>query len=383
MKKKLFIAGLFVTAALSIAGCSDSKDKQAKNIASAGEIETNDSGNLMAGVTASTVELCEYKGIKVGRSTEEVEQEAIDDAINTILSGFATSEKVEEGTVADGDNVNIDYVGTIEGQEFDGGKDAGHNLTIGSNAFIDGFEEGLIGANIGDTVTLNLKFPDSYSKSTKIGDETITLAGKDVTFEVKVNYITISTNPPLTDEFVAENGKDYGDSKTVDELNEYVNGQIALSNKLRTLWPQIVSGSTVTIDAAEKQEKYSELYMYYENIVKSNYGKDLETYVKDINSTMNDFTQSLKDEADYQIKCQTISNAIARAEDITITEEEYNDKAEEDMMYYGYSSIDEYQANYPKQETIDSLIYYKVLEFIGENAVVVDDAELETETQAK
>lgn len=383
MKKKLFIAGLLVTAVLSMAGCSGSKDKSEKKVASAGEIETNDSGDLMAGVTASTVELCEYKGIKVGRSVEEIEQKDIDDAINNILSGFATSEKVEEGTVKDGDTVNIDYVGTVGGEEFEGGKDAGHDLTIGSNSFIDGFEEGLIGANVGDTVTLNLKFPDSYTRSTKINDETVSLAGQDVTFEVKINYINVTTNPELTDEFVAQNGKEYGDSKTVDELNAYVKDQIILSNKLRTLWPQVVSGSTVTIDAAEKQEKYSELYMYYENIIKSNYGKDLDTYVKDYGTTMDEFTQSIKDEADYQIKCQTISNAIARAENITITEDEYQTKADEDMAYYGYKDIDEYQANYPKQETIDSLIYYKVLEFIGENAVVVDDAELETETQSK
>jgi len=118
-------------------------------------------------------------------------------------------------------------------------------------------------------------------------------------------------------------------------------------------------------------------------MIEANYGKDLETYVKDYGTTMDDFKQSIQDEAEYQIKCQAVSNAIARAENITITPDEYQAKADDDMEYYGYSDIEEYQKKYPKQETIDSLIYYKVLEFIGENSVVVDDAELETETETQ
>lgn len=383
MKRKLLVAGLCVAMALSIAGCSGSKDKESKKVASSGEITTDESGNLMAGKTATKVKLCEYKGMKIGRSTEEIEQDKIDDAINNILSSFATTEKVLEGTVKDGDVVNIDYTGTIEGTEFEGGSADGYDLTIGSGSFIEGFEDGLIGANIGDTVTLNLTFPDTYSGKTEINGKDVTLAGTDVTFEVKLNYVTVSTNPELTDDFVAANGKDYGDSKTVDELNAYVKDQIALGNKLKTLWPEILAGSEIEIDAYEKQEKYSELYLYYENMIEANYGKDLETYVKDYGTTMDDFKQSIQDEAEYQIKCQAVSNAIARAENITITPDEYQAKADDDMEYYGYSDIEEYQKKYPKQETIDSLIYYKVLEFIGENSVVVDDAELETETETQ
>ena len=124
------------------------------------------------------------------------------------------------------------------------------------------------------------------------------------------------------------------------------------------------------------------MYTYYENVVKTNYGIELEEYVKQVSQTMDDFEKSIQDEAEYQIKCQAISNAIARAENITVTNEEYDKKAESDMEYYGYKTLKEYQKVYPKQEIVDSLIYYKVLEFIGENAKVVDDAELESETEA-
>lgn len=379
MKKKLLAVGLCVALAFSMAACGKSSDK---TVATAGEAETNKAGELMAGKTASTVKLCDYKNVKVGKSTENVDEDSYNSAINNILKSFSTSEKVEEGQVKDGDVVNIDYKGTIDGQEFEGGTASGQDLTIGSNSFIDGFESGLIGANVGDTVTLNLTFPENYSNTTKINDEEVSLAGKAVTFEVKINYITVTNTPELTDDFVKEHGEDYGDATTVEELNTYVNNQIALSNKLSKIWPNIVSDCTVDIDAKEKQTKYSELYTYYENVVKSNYGIELEEYVKQVNQTMDDFEKSIQDEAEYQIKCQAISNAIARAENITVTNEEYDKKAESDMEYYGYKTLKEYQKVYPKQEIVDSLIYYKVLEFIGENAEVVDDAELESETEA-
>lgn len=285
MKKKLLAVGLCVALAFSTAACGKSSDK---TVATAGEAETNKAGELMAGKTASTVKLCDYKNVKVGKSTENVDEDSHNSAINNILKSFSTSEKVEEGQVKDGDVVNIDYKGTIDGQEFEGGTASGQDLTIGSNSFIEGFESGLIGANVGDTVTLNLTFPENYSNTTKINDEEVSLAGKAVTFEVKINYITVTNTPELTDDFVKEHSEDYGDATTVEELNTYVNNQIALSNKLSKIWPNIVSDCKVDIDAKEKQTKYSELYTYYENVVKTNYGIELEEYVKQVSQTMDE-----------------------------------------------------------------------------------------------
>lgn len=378
MKKKLLAVGLCVALAFSTAACGKDSDK--KTVATAGEAETNESGELMAGVMDTTVELCEYKGVKVGKSTEEVNEDSFDEAISNILSSYSTSEKVEEGQIKDGDTANIDYKGTIDGQEFEGGTATGQDLGIGSNSFIEGFESGLIGVSVGDTVTLNLTFPDTYTNTTTINDEEVSLAGKPVTFEVKVNYITVTNTPELTDDFVKENCAEYNNVQTVEELNNYVRSQIVLSNKISDIWPDIVEDSKVDINAKEKQNKYAELYDYYENIVTSNYGIELESYIEQVGQTMDDFKSSLQDEADYQIKCQAISNAIARAENITVTDEEYDKKAKSDMEYYGYKTLEEYQKVYSKQEIVDSLIYYKVLEFLGENAQVVDDSEIETES---
>ena len=106
-----------------------------------------------------------------------------------------TNQTLTEGTVEDGDTVNIDYVGKLDGEEFDGGSAEGYDLEIGSCTFIDGFEDGLIGHEIGEKVTLDLTFPDPYPNNPD-------LAGKPVVFDVTINAIKESQTPELNDEFV-------------------------------------------------------------------------------------------------------------------------------------------------------------------------------------
>lgn len=375
MKKKIVVIGLCVTMAFAVVGCGK-KDKA--NTTTSSQIEKNEDGEFMASKTASKVKKCDYKGVDVGESTTDIAQTDIDSAIDGILSSHATDSQKTEGTVADGDKVNIDYVGTIDGAEFDGGSAQGYDLTIGSNSFIDGFESGLIGANIGDTVTLDLTFPADYTNTTTVNGEERSLAGQAVQFKVTVNYVTETNTPALTDEFVAENSKEYGDTDNVDDFNKYVKDQLVLSNKLQAMWPGVIYNSEVDLDSAEVQEKYADLYKYYEDIVKNNYGTDLETYVEQYGQTMEEFEKTLNDEAEYQIKCKAISNMIARKEGITVPKDEYDYEVQKAMEAYGYSDVASYEKDYPKQETIDSLIYYKVLKFVGDKAKVVKDSETTT-----
>ncbi len=387
MKKKLLVIGLCVAMALTATGCSVSKKDGGKSSSgTVKEVETNESGEYMAGKTDSVIDGDDfnYKELKVGKSTEDVDDDTFNDAVNRILSNHATTSEVTEGTVKDGDVVNIDYVGRIDGNEFEGGTASGYDLTIGSGSFIAGFEDGLIGKNIGETVTLDLTFPDTYTQSTTINGESVSLAGKPVEFTVTLNSIKVTTNPELTDDFVKENcQEDCDGATTVAEFNDYLRDQLVLSNKISSVWPVLLDETEIKYDAAEEQAKYSDLYKYYENIINSNYGVSVDEYLKNNeNTSKEDFESSLHDEAKYQLKCQVISNYIARAENITATQEEYDKKSSEDMAYYGYETIEEYEKTYPKQETIDQIIYYKVLEFIGRNAKVVDDSEIETTTDA-
>ena len=143
------------------------------------------------------VQLGEYKGIEVTAQDTTVTDEDVETELQSqVENATPIYEEITEGTVADGDVVNIDYEGTLDGVAFDGGTDTDFNLTIGSGQFIDGFEDGLIGKNIGDTVELNLTFPEDYTTNSD-------LAGQDVVFTVTINYVQGEEIPQeLNDEFV-------------------------------------------------------------------------------------------------------------------------------------------------------------------------------------
>lgn len=151
------------------------------------------------------VKLSEYKGVAVTQAQPEVTDVERDTYIDSLLC------KNPDRAVMEGDTVNIDYVGTLDGVAFDGGTASGYDLTIGSGQFIDGFEEGLIGTNIGDTVDLNLTFPEEYHSEE--------MAGKSVVFTVTVNSITAAEPQELNDANVQR--LDMG-LNTVDELKQYV-----------------------------------------------------------------------------------------------------------------------------------------------------------------
>src|SRR5574344_1666255 len=160
MKTKIIALGMCVVMAMSMAACGKSGKASSGNAGTSSDYTKAD----MQGTKFKTsVELGQYKGLKVGESTNNATDEEIQNGIQNILKSNATDQKVESGAVADGDKVNIDYTGKIDGKEFDGGSSTGYDLTIGSNSFIEGFEAGLVGKNVGDTVDLNLKFPDDYT----------------------------------------------------------------------------------------------------------------------------------------------------------------------------------------------------------------------------
>lgn len=155
-------------------------------------------GNSKAKAYSKYVTLGDYKGIEYTKTVAEVTEDDIQSKLDSFVDGLAETNEVTDRAVEDGDIVNIDYVGTMDGEEFEGGSDTGYDLTIGSNSFIDGFETGLIGHNVGEEVSLDLQFPDPYPNNTDY-------SGKDVNFKVTINKISVKTTPELTDQLVKDN----------------------------------------------------------------------------------------------------------------------------------------------------------------------------------
>ena len=185
MKKKYaWIVAATIMAGTMLAGCGNSDSKatteQTSEKAESEEETTKDDGKLE--FKTKVTKLADYKGLEVYKSDATVSDDSITQQIEYLKNQYATVTQKKEGKVADGDVVNIDYTGKINGKEFDGGSATGYDLTIGSDSFIDGFEDGLIGHVVGEEVTLNLVFPESYSLNPDY-------AGKDVVFEVTINGV--------------------------------------------------------------------------------------------------------------------------------------------------------------------------------------------------
>ena len=239
MKKRVLAAFLTTAIVMAMTGCGGSTaaesaasaTTQAASAEVAAEDEwANDPTAYLSGITASDyVELpADYAALTV-----EVEPaaEVTDEEVENLIDSQRESRKelqeiTNRSAVQEGDVVNIDYVGRIDGEEFDGGSAEGYNLEIGSGSFIEGFESGLIDQRVGDTVTLELTFPEDYGDSTK--------AGVDAEFEVTINSIQQYVVPDLTDDFVAglalqdEFGNVVG---TVDEFRTYVRNYLIENNE--------------------------------------------------------------------------------------------------------------------------------------------------------
>ncbi len=181
MKKRSIIAMTFMTCALAIGlmGCGGSASGDASADASADasgdpvkpEYDVNE-----------YVTLGEYMGLEITATQYEATQDDYDTYLNDLLDSESYYAKSDKKKIEEGDTVNIDYVGTVDGEEFDGGSATGYELEIGSDTFIDGFEDQLVGVKVGKTVDVNVTFPDDYTNNTD-------LAGKDAVFTVTVNYI--------------------------------------------------------------------------------------------------------------------------------------------------------------------------------------------------
>lgn len=307
----------------------------------------------------------EYKGLALTSIT----QEDLDAEITGMLEYYAELEEVFRAA-KEGDTVNINFVGKIDGVAFDGGTDnseAGTDLKLGSNRFIDGFEDGLIGAVAGEIRDLNLKFPEDYGKEE--------LNGKDVVFTVTVNAVKEEVVPELTDEFIQSMSTEY---KTVEEYTTALREALNYETYYEQVTEQLMASSTVEKYnekevAAEKLERI-EYYTNYATYYGSYYGFDTETaiqYVLGFEST-EAFEKEMGEYAYEVIKNKMIIEEIAELEDIKITDEIYDTKVAELAESYEYESVESFLEAYEEEDIRLSILAELVMQFVIDNAVITD-----------
>ncbi len=355
MKKRLLAVLLAATTVFSLTACGDKDDK----------------------FVLSEADLDAYITLNEDYDVFDVEIEPIDvtdDEVNTQINNLCldiapTSENLQslvKRPVADGDTVNIDFVGTKDGVAFEGGTSTSSmDLTIGSGSFIPGFEDGLIGTNPGETVTLDLTFPEDYTNAE--------LAGQAVQFEVTVYYI-VPTYADITEDVVAEM---YDGCNTIAQLREQVSQDIYDS-----VYDSAVEYTVVEMletKCTYKEELPEALSQAsYDNIMKnletyaSYYGMDLETYVyltyyQDLETFKNETAWEL---AEYNTKYLLFCQAYANNKDLNVTDEELDKQMNDYAAYYGYASVEEGFTEEDIDSIKNTMMNLKVLDYIIENANV-------------
>ncbi len=318
------------------------------------------------------VTLGDYKGIEVVNSVQTVTEEEVEAYINYLLAMSAQKEEVtDRDVVENGDIVNIDFEGKKDGVAFDGGTAQGYDLTIGSGAFIEGFEEGLIGAKKGETRELNLTFPEGYNSEE--------LAGKEVVFTVTVNGIYEEKAQEFNDEFVASLAIE--NVATTEEYRAYLKNMMVESNEesaRQDVQIELLNAVTNNAQVNNVPEKLVDRF-YQTNLSNMTYqammyGMDLDSFVSayygmDTETFETEMMEAAKVSANQALVCLK----IAEEEELQVTDEEVDSVIEERYAQYGYENADDFKNTVDLEEYKDSLLLNKVVDFLMENATIITD----------
>lgn len=267
-------------------------------------------------VVKPEVKLGQYTALEVARPKEEVSGEDIQKEIERLQNRHAKLATLEEGTVENKDLVTIDFEGKIDGVPFEGGQASDYTLEIGSNTFIPGFEEQIIGMAVGETRDINVKFPDDYGKEE--------LAGKDAVFTVTVKVLKRKEFAPLDDEFA----KDVSEFDTLEELREDLANKLKkaaqerakaeISNQVIT---RAVANAEVEIPSEMVDSRVEEMLSSMERRLMSQ-GISLENYLKYTNSNLDEMKERIRPDAESGLKQTLVIDAVAKAENIEADEED-------------------------------------------------------------
>ncbi len=262
------------------------------------------------------VELGEYKGLNVEKEAVVVDDAAVEAELKRKQEQYAKVVPMETGNVEKGDTVTLDFDGFVDGVAFEGGKGEDHELIIGSGTFIPGFEEQLVGVEIGQEVDVNVQFPAEYHSAE--------LAGKDALFKVKVNGIKRKELTPLDDEFA----KDVSEFSTLDELKEDTRKKLleAEAKRVETAYrnavvAQAVDNASVEIPEVMFHSQIDFMMRQFEEGL-SYQGLNSEQYYRYTNSNEQDMRERYRAQAAETIKTELVIEAIAKAEGISVSDEE-------------------------------------------------------------
>ena len=325
------------------------------------------------------ITLGDYKGVEVRKNLRPVTEDAINARIDSDVERASTTQDVTDRAVENGDIVNLNYAGTVDGVAFDGGTAENQSLTIGSNMFIPGFEEQMVGMQIGEEKDLNVTFPEQYHAEE--------LAGKAAVFHVKVNGIQEKVKPALDDDFAA----DVSEFDTFEaykqnivetlEKNEADRAEAELED---TLVQKVVDAADCDIPGAMIEDEVTtmlremEMRMAYQ-------GLRFEDYLKYTGQTIDQVREQYKGEATNRVKTQLVLEAIAKAENIVPSDEDAEATIADQAKRMG-REVEEFKASLSdgqREYLKETAGIKKTIDFLKENAKITEKGEEKEEKKSE
>lgn len=287
------------------------------------------------------VELGEYKGVDVKKVEYPVSDEEVNSRLKSMQEQNARIETRTEGTIEKGNIAVIDFKGYVDGVAFEGGEGNDYSLEIGSGSFIGDFEDQLIGAAAGEKKEVKVTFPEEYGREE--------LNGKPALFEVTVKEIKVKELPELDDEFA----KEVSEFDTLEELKADIAKKAEASNELRAkreyeeaVINTVVDNAKIEIPAVMVKKETDNMIKDLEMRLRYQ-GMDLNTYYQYTNSSEDKMREFMKDSAERKVRTDLVISQIAKVENVTATDEEIKEKAEELAKQYGQTDV---------EKTVDLLI---------------------------
>lgn len=391
MKKKTAVLILCALMAAGLAACGGSSGENSSSVSgeSTGTSEVSSSSQEDAIMSIPLAEgddwkledcivLGDYKGLRLTKTVGQVTEEEVD----SYIQSQATAEEVtdENAAVQDGDTVNIDYVGKIDGREFDGGSAQGSVLVIGSDTFIDGFEDGLIGMKKGETKDLNLTFPDDYGNTD--------VAGKAVVFTVTLN--SISRAPEQDDAWVSS----YTDGKytSMDDYRAYMkeslqegNDEAADQQLNSDAWEQIEKTCTFLKLPKSYIEEGSEEFEKNVTSQAEQYNATLDDFITQNGLTAEEYKTRKEQYGRYTAESRLLLEALMKAEQLTDDSQEYKDALAETEKAWGMTEDalkEQYGEDTLKQYVETQMVLDKVIGYAEVTEVQTDGTDSTTVTNA-
>lgn len=329
--------------------------------------DNSDVDNILAEMRENPfkyITLGQYKGLEVEVPSTEVTEDDIQAEINSLLNSNTAQKNVYDRAAQIGDTVVIDFEGYVDDVKEENACAEDYEITLGNGGYIDGFEDGIAGNELNTPFTLNLSFPETYYEN---------LAGKPVRYEVTITQIRENIVPELTDDFIAS----VTAYPTIEEYKASLNESIKeekedekFNTKLSNVWDLIVDNATIVeLPTSRVQGYVDEVVNYY------------TSYAESANMTLNDLVSSyfglteesfrteVEEEAELSVKSELVVYAIAKTENIELSDEEYTERMATYLANFGYTDIASMENDYGRDTLEVSILRDIVYEYVVEQTL--------------